>query len=234
MGREYAFLFFTAWFCSSVPAAGPRSTDLLPDVNESVLYTTFQAYGPIASLRICRDSITRKSLGYAYVNYNNLADGACVWRCGTPPAVFVVPRALLSKRPPPFPAVSPNPPPSRPAAAQAMADLNYKPLKGRALRIMWVQRDPTARRAAVGNIFIKNLDAKVDSRTLMDAFSLMGPIVSSRIVADDAGKSKGYGFVQFETDAAAKRAVEEFNGAEFEGKQIFVGPFQRSQDRKKE
>ena len=115
-----------------------------------------------------------------------------------------------------------------------MNEMNYKLLKGRPLRIMWVQRDPTARRTAVGNIFVKNLDAKVDSRTLTEAFSTVGPIVSCRVVTDETGRSKGHAFVQFETDAAAKRAVEEFNGAEFEGKAIYVGPFLRSQDRKKE
>jgi len=48
--------------------------DLHPDITETQLFDIFKQVGQVASIRVCRDAITKRSLGYAYINYHNVQD----------------------------------------------------------------------------------------------------------------------------------------------------------------
>ena len=72
------------------------------------------------------------------------------------------------------------------------------------------------------NIYVGNLSYKVRENDLQGVFEEYGQVDVCKIVKDrDTGRSKGFAFVEMPDDAAAK-AIEELNGAEFDGRTMVV------------
>jgi len=72
-------------------------------------------------------------------------------------------------------------------------------------------------------VFIGGLNYDTTEKSLLDALSIYGHVVSIRIVLDHStGKSKGFGFATFYTQDGAREAIEKFNGAVLGGRRIGV------------
>jgi polyadenylate-binding protein len=67
---------------------------------------------------------------------------------------------------------------------------------------------------------LQNLAESIDNSGLEDMFKKFGNILSSKVVMSEDGKSKGYGFVQFETEESANTAIEKMNGTTVDDKQM--------------
>ncbi len=72
------------------------------------------------------------------------------------------------------------------------------------------------------NLFIKNLDADITSNALFDTFKPFGHIVSARVMRDNEGKSREFGFVSFTTPDEARLALEAMDNAKLGSKKVTV------------
>ena len=72
-------------------------------------------------------------------------------------------------------------------------------------------------------LFVGNLNFKTIDGDLRELFSQAGTCESARVMMDRAtGRSRGFGFVEMATDEEAQKAVEQFNGYEFQGRNLNV------------
>ncbi|KAF2301099.1 hypothetical protein GH714_020064 [Hevea brasiliensis] len=91
-------------------------------------------------------------------------------------------------------------------------------------------RDPFARKSGIGNLFVKNLDSSIDSARLESMFCKFGTILSCK-VAEEHGKSKGFGFVQFDSEYSALAARTALHDTMLEGKKLYVSKFIKKSER---
>ena len=72
-------------------------------------------------------------------------------------------------------------------------------------------------------LYVGNLSYTVTSDELRKLFAEAGTVVDAVVISfKDTGRSKGFGFVEMETEEAAKAAIEKFNGSDMGGRKIIV------------
>ncbi|KAI5955801.1 PAB1 [Candida jiufengensis] len=260
--------------------------ELNPSVNEATLFEIFSPIGQVSSIRVCRDAVTKKSLGYAYVNYHKLEDGEkaidelnysliegrpcrIMWSQRDPstrrsgdgniyiknlhPAIdnkdlhdtFSAFGRILSCK-----VATDDMGQSKcfgfvqfetgEAAEDAIKNVNGMLLNDREVYVgkHVSKKDRESKfeemKANFTNIYAKNIDLDFSEKEFEDLFTPFGKITSIYLEKDQEGKSKGFGFVNYENHESALQAVEELNDKEINGQKIYVGRAQKKRERTEE
>jgi len=184
--------------------------NLAEEVTEDELRNLFAPYGKITSLAIAaNDSDESKPKGFGFLNFEDYA-----------------------------------------SAEKAVEELNDKEIHGKAIFVGRAQkkgeREEELRRHfeqlklekmnkfAGINLYVKNLDDTIDDERLRTEFAVFGDITSAKVMKDERGVSKGFGFVCFGVADEANKAVAEMNNKMLVSKPIYVALAQRKDQRKQQ
>jgi RNA recognition motif-containing protein len=81
-------------------------------------------------------------------------------------------------------------------------------------------------------LYVGNLPYSTTDADLNELFAQYGTVASASVIMDrDSGRSKGFGFVEFETDEEAKAAIEALNGKENGGRNLVVNEARPREER---
>ncbi|KAJ6572899.1 hypothetical protein B0H10DRAFT_1774297 [Mycena sp. CBHHK59/15] len=271
---------------ASAPSASLYVGELDPTVTEAMLFEIFNMIGPVASIRVCRDAVTRRSLGYAYVNYLNAADGeraleglnysliknrACriMWSQRDPALrktgqgnIFIknLDELIDNKALHDTFAAFGNVLSCKVATDEhgqskgygfvhyetgEAADSAIKAVNGMLLNDKKVyvghhisrkerQSKLDEMKSQFTNLYVKNVDPEMSQDEFEMLFTQFGTVTSALIQVDEEGKSKGFGFVNYENHEDAQKAVDALHDSEHYGKKLFVSRAQKKAEREEE
>lgn len=96
------------------------------------------------------------------------------------------------------------------------------------------ERDSSVDKSKFNNVFVKNISETATEEDLNKVFSEFGTITSIVVMRDADGKSRCFGFVNFENAEDAAKAVDALNGKLFDDKEWYVGKAQKKSEREVE
>ncbi|XP_043066383.1 polyadenylate-binding protein [Drosophila bipectinata] len=261
--------------------------DLHQDINESNLFDKFSSAGPVLSIRVCRDVMSRRSLGYAYVNFQQPADAERALDTMNFDLIRNKPiRIMWSQRDPSLrrsgvgnvfiknldktidnkaiydtfsafgnilscKVATDEKANSKgygfvhfeteEAANTSIDKVNGMLLNGKKVYVgKFIPRKEREKELGekaklFTNVYVKNFTEDFDDEKLKEFFEPYGKITSYKVMSKEDGKSKGFGFVAFETTEAAEAAVQALNGKDMgEGKSLYVARAQKKAERQQE
>lgn len=252
--------------------------DLHPEVNEATLFDIFNNVGPVASVHVCRDLQTRRSLGYGYVNFTNPQDAEASIERLNFTSVFDRPmRVMWSQRDPSlrksgvgnvfvknlekdldnktlfdtfsrfgnilsckimtdehgaskgYAYIHYDTPD---AADKAIAEATGMLLggKGEPLVVQRFQRRTDRVGSQFTNVYFKNFDRDtVTEKDLRELLSQYGEVTSLYVPTDPEGKVKGFGFANFKDPNSAQKVIDDMHNKEWKGRTLYL---QRAQSKK--
>lgn len=81
-------------------------------------------------------------------------------------------------------------------------------------------------------LYVGNLSFRVTSEDLQEYFGAAGEVESANVVMDrETGRSRGFGFVEMASEDAANSAIAQFNGQEYDGRNMVVNEARPREDR---
>lgn len=95
-------------------------------------------------------------------------------------------------------------------------------------------RDNVLSKTKFNNVYVKNLSESFTEDDLKNEFGAYGTITSAVLMRDADGRSKCFGFVNFENAEDAAKAVEALNGKKVDDKEWYVGKAQKKSEREQE
>ena len=116
-------------------------------------------------------------------------------------------------------------------AAKARDKLNMKKLKGKALNIMWHERDNSVRYNNKANLFVKGISPDAQPRQIYELFAKFGEIISCKICENEDGDLLGYGYINYYDLNSAQNAIENLNKTKFLDSELEIEHFQRKNER---